>query len=67
MKEHNEFIENIDPGRVEVPSINEYEESLRALHEFELLCWQRVESGELEASVAEEAIWAFIAFVGGEE
>lgn len=47
----------------DVPYLSDHDYKLIALHEFEILCWSRVESGELEASIAEEAIWAFIEYI----
>lgn len=43
-----------------------YLQNLKALHEFEDLCWQATVTGRCTAQEAEEAIWDFINFVEGD-
>lgn len=45
----------------------EYLHRVQALHDFEDMLWERVDNKHLTAMEAEEAYWAFVAYVEGEQ
>lgn len=59
------FYEDIPPelygDRVDTELI--HQQNLQALADFEDQLWNRVENGRITAAEAEEAYWAFIAYI----